>query len=487
MRIESHQTQSARRGSVLIGYFIVMVVAVSTIAGLGAFVAQSTNLAHRRNDMIAAIQYAEGGAVIACRELNAAFTSTNRTLALSTKLVYKGYTLNSSLSTASQNVYQRTIASPFTNQTVTAQIWLPNARTFETAKVVAAATTGKVTQKATVNVQLTWADPATILSTSAGTKSTGVSKANAQDGNVVIQGDKSGPIIVDGGGGLAVMANGQVNLDPTYANIPSSAVSKTNYNTANEIPDYTAQGTANTLFDFDRFVALADLTTNAFNPKGNNHFTNLATFFAANNVAATSAAKALEGVIVVDITSKDPNLNNLNPTHLPNGINVKGTLFFKFDSSFGPLDKIINTATMNINPANLSGLVANNPATYPSGYPPVYYDNTKNPTNINIASKGFANVTPDEDLPALLYSIGVLDIHGNANISGVMYTPSNMEIENKADNQIQYIKGMLIMGLGIYFENNQHSTSIISFDHNAVDSLSTLAGAGKEFTVAYWQ
>jgi hypothetical protein len=171
----------------------------------------------------------------------------------------------------------------------------------------------------------------------------------------------------------------------------------------------------------------------------------------------------------------------------PKGINVKGTLFFNFDSSFGPLSKIINTATMNINPANLSGLVATNPATYPSGYPPVYYDFTKNPTNIDISAKGYANVLPGEDMPALLYSIGVLDIHGNANVSGVMYTPSNMEIENKKDDQIQYFKGSLIMGLGIYFENNQKSTSIISFDNNTVDSLSTLYNAGKQVAVTYWQ
>ena len=232
---------------------------------------------------------------------------------------------------------------------------------------------------------------------------------------------------------------------------------------------------------------MADLTTNALNPKGNNHFTNLLTFFTANNRAFTNAAKSLEGVIVVDIAGKDSNLGNLNPTKLPNGVNVKGTLFFKFDSSFGPLDKIINTATMNINPANLSGLVATNPATYTSGYPPVYYDNTKNPTNINITSKGFANVAPDEDLPALLYSIGILDIHGNANVCGVMYTPSFVEIENKLDNQIQYFKGSIIMGLGIYFENVHKSSSVISFDPKTIDSIATLGSAGKQLKVAYWQ
>ena len=306
---------------------------------------------------------------------------------------------------------------------------------------------------------------------------------------MVVDGDKSGPIIVDGNIGLAILANGHVNLDPTYAKIPASAISSTNWATADEIPDYTSQGTSNTLFNFDRYVAVADLTTNVLNPRGNNHFTNMSTFFTANNRAFTNAAKALEGVIVVDVAGNDPYKGNLEPKYLPNGINVRGTLFFKFDSSFGPLDKIVNTAAMNINPANLSGLVATNPASYPSGYPPVYTDNTKNPTNANIAALGkhFSNVTADEDLPALLYSIGVLDIHGNANVSGVVYTPSNMEIENKQSGQIQYFKGSLINGLGIFFENNQAATSIISFDARTIDSIATLGAAGKQLKVAYWQ
>src|SRR5216117_2526681 len=97
MKIGSHDRRPTRRGSVMIGYFIVMVVAVSTIAGLGAFVAQSTSLAHRRNDMIAAIQYAEGGVVIGCSNLNTAFTS--RTGTLGERLGNRGYVLNRSAST----------------------------------------------------------------------------------------------------------------------------------------------------------------------------------------------------------------------------------------------------------------------------------------------------------------------------------------------------------------------------------------------------
>ena len=471
----------------MIGFLILMVVTISTIAGLGAYVAQSTHLAHRRNDMIAAIQYAEGGAVIACNNLNSVITNKSTTGNLTSKFANLGYSQNGSLSTASQTVYERTISAPFGNQTVKAQIWLPNTSPPTSARIVTTTTKGKVTQKATVNVRVAWAYPGAIISTNPGTTSNGVDKGTAQDGNVVINGDKSGPIVVDGGPGLAILANGHVNLDPVYAKVPASAISSTNYNTSNEIPDYTSQGTGNTLFDFNRYVAIADLTTNAYNPKGNNHFTNLATFITANNKASTNAAKALEGVIVVDIAGKDSNLGSLDPSHFPNGINVKGTLFFKFDSSFGPLDKIVNTATININPANMTGFVSTNSATYPSGFPPVYYDNSKNPTNINITSKGFANVTPDEDLPALLYSIGILDIHGNANISGVMYTPSFFEIENKADNQLQYFKGTLICGLGIYYENTKKSTSVISFEPKAIDAIATLGTAGKKVAVAYWQ
>jgi hypothetical protein len=390
------------------------------------------------------------------------------------------------LRTSSQVVYERTITAPFSGQAVAAQILLPNSPSPASAKIVARATTGKVTQQATVNVEITWGFPAAIISVSPGTTSKDVDKSAAQGGNVVMAGNASGRTIVDGGLGKAVLANGRLNVGAA-ATLPMAAVSTTNYNTANEIPDYTTQGTADTLFEFNRFIAVADLTTNALNPTRNNHFTNLATFISAANAAALSPAKALEGVVVVDIKKSDKEFDSLDPSNLPHGINVKGTLFFKFEAAFDPMDKIINTAAMNINPANLTSLVATNPATYPSGYPPVYYDNSKNPTNINITSKGFANFTAEEDLPAVLYSIGTLDIHGNANICGVMYTPSFMEIENKQDGQVQYIKGSLIMGQGIYYENNSKATSIISFDPNALDSLATQGNAGKSVTVAYWE
>jgi hypothetical protein len=310
-----------------------------------------------------------------------------------------------------------------------------------------------------------------------------------QAGNVVINGDKSGPIVVDGGTGYAVMANGRINYDTNYANPTATAYSQSNWNTSAQIPDYTGQGSSNALFDIGRFIAVADLTaqpTNV-NPTANNHFTNVLTFINAAK-KATNMATALEGVIVVDVNINDNQADNLTDSVLPKGINIKGTLLMNFTGAgWDPVtEKIKVTAPLNINPADLSGLVPGNPATYPSGYPPIYNDNSKNPTNINITSRNYTNFMAGEDLPAEIYTIGVLDMHGAANISGVLYTPSYMEIENKA-GLTQYIKGSLIMGNGIYYENANGGTSIISFDSATLDGLATLGGVGKRVTLTYWE
>lgn len=441
--------------------------------------------------MVAANQFALGAAVVACNDLNAAVTNGSGAISSRLTTLATPYTLNSTLSTSAQKIYERTISLPFTNQTVLAQVWLPNGSSSTTAKVVTTATVGSVTQSATVNVKMAWAYPAAIISVADGSTDTSVSKTSAQDGNVVVNGDKSGPIIVDGGPGLAVMANGRLIMDTNYVHPPSSAYSVTNYNTINQIPDYTQQGTSNSLFDFGRFIAVADNTLNGPSPSRNNHFTNFAAFLkAASN---STPANPLYGIVVADVTQTDASskMFPLSPTEAPNGINVKGTLMFNFlGAGWDPTtEKIIVTANMNVNAADLSGLNPTNPATYPTGYPPSYPGTNAafNPINVNILPT-YQNFTAGDDLPAMMYTIGVLDLHGNANISGVMYTPSYMEIENKTAGATQYIKGALIMGNGIYYENTSSgSTSIISFDPTAVDALATLNGAGKAVRVAYWQ
>jgi len=236
-------------------------------------------------------------------------------------------------------------------------------------------------------------------------------------------------------------------------------------------------------------MAVADHTTNGPSPSGNNHFTNLDSFITAVQAYNNTAAGAMEGVVVVDVWDQE----KLTMSLIPYGINVRGTLIFNFQGGGWTLNgkKMVVETAVNINAADLSPVVASDPTTYTSGFPPVYTDPNRNPANIKIAPYGYQNFTTNDDLPALVYTVGVVDLHGPLNICGAMYTPSYMEIENKEPNntnQTQYIKGCVIMGNGIYYENTKAgSTSIISYDNNAVDALATLMGVGKQVRVAYWQ
>jgi hypothetical protein len=501
--------KSQQQGVAMIFYLFFLMLIMLVVGGGMTYVSGTVHAQNRRSDWVAAQEYAQGGAVIACDEMNQAFTRTTGTMAQA--LAAKGYVADTALTNAQNSVYKRTISAPFTNQTVQAQLWIPAGNAPKTAKIVATAKKGKVTQSTTLNLRFTWGYPAAIISTHPGTNTTAWDSGAGKAGNVALDGAALGPLIVDGGDTKAILANGRVNIDTAIAAMPAESVSARNFGTSNQIPDYTAQGTANALFDFNRFVAVADSTPNAHNTDGGtNHFPSLASFLKANAKAAATSAGALEGVIVVDVTqtdkSKDVGIDVLaNPqnyvgtAYLPasnpqtKGISVKGTLFFKFGPAYGPLNKIFNRMAMNINPANMTGFTPGNSSTYKSGYPATYSDPAKNPININITSKGFTNFTADEDLPAVMYSIGTVDMHGPVNISGVVYTPSYSEIENrpnegfKVANQTQYIKGSIIVGMGLFYQNTQAAKSVVSYDPNAVDSLATMGGAGKKVSVGFWE
>jgi hypothetical protein len=471
----------------IIAYFILLLIAIAAITSVAAYVTHTATTSKRRNSMVDAYEYATAGAVVACTDLNAAFMKAGSPVTANLQSGSPPYTFNASLSTTNQKVFERTISDVFTNQTVNAQIWLPVTSVPTTAKIVTTAAVRGVSQTTTLNIKLASSFPAAIISVNEGTTDNSNSKGSALQGNVSINGNASGPIVVDGNVGLAVLANGSVNYDTNYINPPPSAYSQTNYGTINQIPDYTDQGNSNTLFDISRFMAVAEQTTNAFSPTRNNHFTNMDTFInAVTTFYTNTGASAMEGVVVVDVWDKQ----DLLMQDIPNGINVRGSLIFNFQGGGWTLNgkKFIVTAAVNINAADLSTMVASDPTTYPSGFPAVYLNPAHNPTNINIQPYGYTNFVAIDDLPALVYTVGVVDLHGPLNICGAMYTPSYMEIENKQPNQTQYIKGCVIMGNGIYYENNQRgSTSIISYDNSAVDALATLMGAGKQVRVAYWQ
>ena len=57
MKTALHPGKHSEQGSIL-AYFIIVVLAVTALVSVSAYVAQSARVAHRRSDMIAARQYA---------------------------------------------------------------------------------------------------------------------------------------------------------------------------------------------------------------------------------------------------------------------------------------------------------------------------------------------------------------------------------------------------------------------------------------------
>jgi hypothetical protein len=467
-------------------YFLLVVILVTAIASVGAYVAQTANVSHRRRDMVSAIQFAQGGAVVACVDLNKAYTNATGFPGNLTTNAVGAYTFDASLSTTQYKVYKRTISALFTNQPVSEQIWVTNSVQPETAKIISTTTVGSVTQHATLNLSLQFGPGAAIVSLNQGVGNNGVSKVQATRGNVVLAGNGHGQIYVDAGTGQAILANG--NLANAAATInPINSVAATQWGTANQVADYTAQGTTNSLFDINRFIAVADLTPNSYNTNThNNHFTNVMAFSLAMAAAPTHT---LEGVVVVDINLTDPNWSKAGDVSLfPAGINLRGMLLVNVGPGFGAFTTFPLNAALNINPANLTGMAASDPKTYSTGFPPVYSDPTKDPTLINISSKGFANFTSNDQLPALAYSSGAMEIFGPANISGVVFTPGFMDIENSTtDGTTQYFRGSLIMGHGLFVSVKSYSNTIISFDRHAAALLPTWNNVGKVVKVAYWE
>jgi hypothetical protein len=93
------------------------------------------------------------------------------------------------------------------------------------------------------------------------------------------------------------------------------------------------------------------------------------------------------------------------------------------------------------------------------------------------ALTGYPSFGQNEDMPALMTSAGVIDLHSSANISGVVYTPNLVEIEQKQEGgEVQYISGAIVGGNGIYLESNSCGGGIgVIFDPETSDSLNVNA------------
>jgi len=333
-----------------------------------------------------------------------------------------------------------------------------------------------------------------IISDSVPSGSTGLApKAQAQTGDVVLAGKgRDGQHYIFGD----MKANGAIRYysDKSETGLMDSGsasswvgaldgdVSQSLASTPEEVPDFTQPGGDDQLFDFARFIAAA-------NAGSGQVFTSLASFASAMN-AANDIGQPLEGIIVLDLDvtaeGSNPKLadtgSEKNGMYLiPGGINIRGTLLFNFSEGAPDKYKVFINTPLRINAGDLSSLNPADESTYTTGYPPKFSDPTKAPWNA-VITPTYDNFTTTSDLPALMFNTGIVDIHDEANICGVVYGPSFIEIENTGGNT-QYFNGSIIGGAGILLQG--HSTTgftAVKFDRNAVKNLETKDNKGKAFT-----
>lgn len=253
------------------------------------------------------------------------------------------------------------------------------------------------------------------------------------------------------------------------------------------------------LFDFARYKAAATATGNLYS---------LCSFM--HNVAANVP---MYGIVYVMVDVANDGGTATDELNQPNcgsdvkqkgaklntgSVNVLGTLVFDLvngDAATIKKFKIKVEVPLLINPAHgpasgtiiltqqdyhdmetaATASISATQYTWPSGYHTAWQTvktqhTSKSPVGKSLT--GFASFSNTEDYPALMYKSGVVDIHGAANISGAVYTPHFIEIEQKQTGQVQYIHGALISGAGVYLEDDDgaHGMAIV-FDPTTFDSL----------------
>jgi hypothetical protein len=190
--------------------------------------------------------------------------------------------------------------------------------------------------------------------------------------------------------------------------------------------------------------------------------------------AANTAGVPLEGIIylVIDCAAEGSS-PKITTSEIPGGINVKGTLVFDFINPPDKFYKVFGETPLHINAADMTGFNKADPTTFKTGYPPTITA-SKDPRGFDLTPYGYPSFAVDDDLPALMFQTGTVDIHHDANICGAVYGPSFIEIENKHDN-IQYFNGIVVGGGGIYVNGSTNSAAgqVFAFDPTVVDALAT--------------
>ncbi len=233
------------------------------------------------------------------------------------------------------------------------------------------------------------------------------------------------------------------------------------------------------LFDFPRYKAAAVATGNAltwsqFETKVQNneqlygivHVTVDAS--SVDPPILASGSIKVKGTLVVDVVNGDSNYKikieipvNINPVTSPtNGTTILSSTDFNTWTS----QAAARTSTSDSFP-------------WPSGYDSAWADVTANHSSFDPRGKtlsgGHASFGQNEDMPAIMYSGGIVDIHHEANISGVVYSPDFVEIEQKKkEGEVQYINGAVIGGDGIFLESSSCGGGIgVVLDPDTFDNL----------------
>lgn len=244
-----------------------------------------------------------------------------------------------------------------------------------------------------------------------------------------------------------------------------------------EIPDLTAPGGDDQLFDLQRMVLAAERGSGQV-------FQSLGDFCAAC-CTANEAGAALEGIIVVQVDSAaegtNPVIAERGGLAIPGGIHVRGTLLFRFSNGTDPSYKVSIDVPLAINAADLTGLDPTDETTFRSGYPSRWADPDKAPWQADLRPQ-FSSYAATDDFPALVFNNGVLAIQAAANVCGVVYGPSFIEIQNRHGKR-QYFNGAIIGGAGVLIEGHPTAgETLLRYDANAVRNLVTQGGKGLSLT-----
>ena len=133
-------------GGAIVGYLVIVMLTMATLAAVSSFTIQSIQMSNRRQQMVDAWQYAQGGVNIACADVEYAQTNTPSGKFL--EYLSEKYVKSEAKSSESTLVFERNILSPTTNQMVSLSITMTNSPRPSKLKLVASAIVSAAKQSA---------------------------------------------------------------------------------------------------------------------------------------------------------------------------------------------------------------------------------------------------------------------------------------------------------------------------------------------------